>query len=379
MCGRRPDREVADVGDCELPEVQSLTTTVLEIPTEDTESDGTFAWSSTCAVVVEARAGGLTGLGYTYGAPAAAAVVQHLLEPVVVGRSVGSVSAAWHAMYDALRNVGAPGIGATAVSAVDVALWDLKARTLEVPLAVALDCGAPAVPVYGSGGFTSFDDDRLAEQLGSWAQAGMRAVKMKVGRDPARDPHRVGVARAAVGTDVRLMVDANGAYQPQEALRLAEPFASEGVTWFEEPVSSDHVDELRFLRMRLPGGMELAAGEYGWSPWAYDALLAAPAVDVLQADVTRCGGFTGFKDVCQRAARAHLPVSAHCAPQLSLYAAAASSPEARDVEWFADHARLEPMIFDGTVGPTQGRLPVPADRIGHGLTLKRPDVDRWRR
>ena len=123
--------------------------------------------------------------------------------------------------------------------------------------------------------------------------------------------------------------------------------------------------------------MELAAGEYGWSPWAYDELVRRRAVDVLQADVTRCGGCTGFLRVVAAARHAHLPVSAHCAPQLSLHVAASAG--VRDVEWFASHVRVERLLLDGVVEPVTGHLPVPDDRPGHGLSLRRPDIERWAR
>ncbi|MEZ5181463.1 MAG: enolase C-terminal domain-like protein [Acidimicrobiales bacterium] len=360
-----------------LPPVDDLQTTVLRIPTEAPESDGTATWDATTMLVVEVRAGDETGLGYSYGSPAAAAVVHEHLASVVRDRPVDERPATWLAMYGALRNAGAPGIGATAISAVDIALWDLHARLLDRPLGDLLGRARDAVPVYGSGGFTSMDDDELRDQVAGWAEAGMAAVKVKVGRRPDDDPRRVALVRDAVGPDVRLMVDANGALEVSGALALAEALDGCGVRWFEEPVSSDHVHDLRLLRERVPPGMEVAAGEYGWSPWAYDALIGEQAVDALQADVTRCGGITGFLQVTARAEQAHLPVSAHCAPQASL-AVAAAAPAVRDLEWFADHARLEPMVFDGAVLPSGSALPVPGDRPGHGLALRRPDIDRWR-
>ena len=151
-----------------------------------------------------------------------------------------------------------------ALSAVDLALWDLKARLLDKPLVAALDAAHDGVPIYGSGGFCSYSDARLAEQLSGWTEEGIPRVKMKVGREPERDRGRVRTAREAIGEDVELFVDANGAYTRPQALEWARLYADEfGVKWFEEPVSSDDLEGLRFVRDHSPPGLEVAAGEYG--------------------------------------------------------------------------------------------------------------------
>ncbi len=200
-----------------------------------------------------------------------------------------------------------------AIAAVDIALWDLKARQLERPLVSLLGPARSAVPVYGSGGFTSYDEARLREQLGRWVGDGIAAVKMKVGRHPARDLQRVAVARDAVG-DAELFVDANGAYGRKQALALAGDFARLGVGWFEEPVPSADVAGLRLLRDRMPGTIDVAAGEYGYTLAGFRRLLEAGAVDVLQADATRCQGITGFLQGRGPGRGLRLPLSTHCAP-----------------------------------------------------------------
>lgn len=158
------------------------------IPTDAPEADGTLEWNRTSLVVVEVAAGGKTGLGYTYASSAAARVVADVLAPVVAGTDAMDVAAAWAAMRRTVRNLGRDGVCAAAISAVDVALWDLKAKLLDLPLARLLGMRRDGVAVYGSGGFTSYDAARLEAQLGGWASDGLRDVKMKVGARPGLRP-----------------------------------------------------------------------------------------------------------------------------------------------------------------------------------------------
>jgi L-alanine-DL-glutamate epimerase-like enolase superfamily enzyme len=326
-------------------------------------------------VLVEVWAGGAGGLGYTYSNVAAAEVVRGLLRAQVIGLDAFDTARAWRAMVRAVRNQGVPGICAMALSAVDIALWDLKARLLGLPLAQLLGTARDEVPAYGSGGFTSYPVPRLQEQLAGWVEAGMAWVKMKVGRRPREDPGRVAAAREAIG-DAGLMVDANGAYGFEEAARLGERFADLGVTWFEEPVPILDLTNLRLLRGRLPSGMELSAGEYGYELDYFRRLLEARAVDVLQADVTRCGGMTGFLAVSALCQAFGMQLSSHTAPALSVHPAVALQP-VRHAEYFHDHARVENMLFEGVAQPVDGNLAPDTSRPGLGLELKRRDAGEY--
>ena len=355
--------------------VESLDVAAYTIPTDEPESDGTLEWDSSTIVVVEAHGGGETGLGYTYCDAAAGKLVESKLADVVRGSDAADVRATWGRMSAALRNVGRPGLGFMALSAVDTALWDLHARCLGVSLAEVLGVVHETVPVYGSGGFTSYTLDRVREQLGGWVEEGIPRVKLKVGRDPDADPARLDAAREAVGADTELFVDANGAYSRKQALAWAERYASQwGVTWFEEPVSSEDVEGLRLLRDEGPPGLDIAAGEYGDVPVSFRRLLGA--VDCLQADVTRCGGYTGLLLVAGLCESAGIDLSGHCAPQLSAHGLAAVT-RLRHLEWFHDHVRLESMLFDGVLEPVGGELRPDRSRPGNGLELKRKEADRW--
>lgn len=327
-------------------------------------------------VVVEAAGGGERGIGYSYTDRAAATLVQSRLAEVVRGRDAMDTTGAWNAMRWAVRNVGLAGIAAAAISAVDVALWDLKARLLQVPLVTLLGAVRERVPIYGSGGFTSYTVDELQEQVGGWAAAGIRMVKMKVGSRPESDLARVRAAREAIGSDVALFVDANGAYRRKEALAFAHQFAALSVTWFEEPVPSADVAGLRLLRDHAPAPMDIAAGEYGADLEDFARLLEAGAVDVLQADATRCQGISGLMRVAALCEAHRVPLSAHTAPALHLHPCCALTPVVH-VEYFHDHVRLEPMLFDGVIAPVDGALAPDVSRPGLGLELKRADAARF--
>ncbi len=354
--------------------IEGLDVACYTIPTDAPESDGTLEWDSTTIVVVEAHAGGETGLGYTYASKAAAELVDEKLRDVVEGADALSVRSTWLRMGEVLRNAGRPGVGAMAVSAVDTALWDLKARLLDLPLVTLLDAAHEGVPVYGSGGFCSYSLQRLQEQLGGWVAEGIPRVKLKVGREPRNDPKRMDAVREAIGDETELYVDANGAYGRKQALAWAERYAGEwGVSWFEEPVSSADFDGLRLLRDRAP--LEIAAGEYAYV--LRDVANIVDRVDCLQLDVTRCCGITGVLEGAALANAHCLQVSGHCAPQLSAHALAAVSNR-RHLEYFHDHVRIESMLFDGVLEPVDGELRPDRSRPGHGLELKRAEADPWR-
>ena len=359
--------------------VTNVRASAYEVPTDAHESDGTLVWDSTVLVVVEVDGGGQTGLGYTYAHQAVVPLVEGKLAGTVRGRNALAVRSTWQAMVHEVRNLGATGVTAMAISAVDAALWDLKAQLLDVPLSVALDAAHDTVPIYGSGGFTSYDDGQLTNPLEEWVDGGIPRVKMKTGRDPARDRHRLSVARKAIGDDVDLFVDANGAFAARDAIEWAHIARGEfGVRWFEEPVSSDDLDGLRLVRERAPGGIDIAAGEYGWNPWQLEAMLDAQAVDCLQIDATRCLGITGFLTAAATAEAHQIDVSAHCAPQLSAQACTAVR-RLRHLEYFHDHVRIESMLFDGVLAPEPGGVLRPdRSRAGHGLTLRRDAAERFR-
>lgn len=360
------------------PKIADTKATAYTIPTDAPEADGTYAWQATTVMVVQVTCADVTGVGYTYTHKTAAPLARELMDIHVRGKSPFDTNALFSAMRAAQRNYGREGIAATALSAIDIAVWDLKAKLLGKPLCKVLGQMRDGAPVYGSGGFTTYSDKQLTDQLGGWASQGIPRVKMKVGSDPGDDLRRVKVARAAIGDRNELFVDANGAYSRKQALRFAEQFVAEcNVTWFEEPVSSDDLAGLHLLRDRAPAGMDIAAGEYGWTAMYLRNMIDAEAVDVIQADATRCGGVTGFMDAADQADAHPLPLSAHCGPSAHLHLACAARP-LRHVEYFHDHVRIESMLFDGFRAAKDGVMYPDLSRAGMGLEFKDADAERFR-
>lgn len=354
--------------------ITGVATGVYQFPTKRPEADGTLRWNATTAVTVTLTAGGQSGLGWTYSSPAAAAVIGDVLADVVRDRDAYDIAAGWSAMHRACRNLGTRGLVAQALSAMDIAWWDLKARLLHVPLGALMGGCRREVPIYGSGGFTTLTDGELAEQVAWWLSVGCPAMKIKIGESWGtridRDLDRVRRLRQLAGDSVELMVDANGGYNVGQARRVGAELDRLGVTWFEEPVSSDDIAGLSTLKNALH--CDVAAGEYAADLYEIRALL--PVVDCLQLDVTRCGGYTGWLRGAALAQAHNLHVSAHCAPALHA-PVAASIPNLRHAEWFADHARVEPLLVDGTPEVHGGAMHLD-DRVGHGMRLSK-QAAKW--
>jgi L-alanine-DL-glutamate epimerase-like enolase superfamily enzyme len=362
-----------------LPPVEELLATAYTVPTDAPEADGTAQWSATTIVVVNARAGEVVGTGWTYGPQACVDIVLDLLAPVAVGRSAMSVPGTWLAMRRTTRNATTAGMVGYAISAVDVALWDLKARLLGVSLTDLFGNVRADVPVYGSGGFTSYDDRRTVEQLGFWAhEQHIPRVKIKIaesdGKDEARDLHRMALARRTIGPHAELFVDANGGYTAKQAIRVARAAAQLDITWMEEPVSSDDLAGLAAVRTAIDA--DVAAGEYGTDVGYFERMCAANAVDCLQVDATRAGGYTAWLQAAAVAQGHGMQVSGHCAPNLHA-PVAASTVNLRHLEWFHDHVRIESVLFDGALDPSGGTITPDRARTGHGLELNPAAADPY--
>lgn len=346
------------------------------VPTDAPEGDGTLRWDSTTLTVCEIHAAGQVGLGFSYGNRAAAVVAQNLAEKCLLRKSAFEIPSLHRCMLAQVRNDGSRGIAAMAISALDIALWDLKAKLLGIAVVDLLGATYTSVLAYGSGGFTTYNDRQLTDQLSGWVTDGLKNVKMKIGAEPGADLARIRTAREVIGPSVNLFVDANGAFGARQAIGFAEKFADFGVSWFEEPVSSDDLAGLRRVRNSAPDTMEIAAGEYGYDALYFRRMIEAESVDVIQLDATRCRGFTGFLKGAAVASSFGCPISAHCAPSLHMHISCAVSPF-RHIEYFHDHARIEAMLFDGFIPPRNGELRPDRSRAGIGLIFKHRDAERF--
>lgn len=362
----------------EIVRIKKLQVNAYTISTETpVESDGTIEWNATTLVLVELSAGNVKGIGYTYADQSAAAFILSVLKHIVIGMNAMNIPAISAKMISAIRNNGNTGIAMMAVSAVDNALWDLKAKLLELPLCLLLGQARESMKLYGSGGFTSYDKNKLQQQLSGWAEEGFEHVKIKIGREPSKDVQRVEWARKAIGENVHLFVDANGAYNIKQAIDKANEFSAYSVSWFEEPVTSDNLSGLQNIKNHVAAPMQIAAGEYGYNIFYFKNMLEAGSVDVLQADATRCGGISNFIIAAHLAAGFQIPFSSHCAPALHLHAAL-SIPEFYIAEYFYDHARIEYILFDGISPPVNGLLKPNLQLPGLGLEFKYADAEKYK-
>lgn len=369
------DKEVVAVEDAVI--IQKIITSAYTIPTDSPESDGTIKWDSTTIVIVEIFAGNKKGIGFTYSNVAAAMLINTMLKKVIEGENCLDIPSLSQKMIAAVRNDGQCGIAMMAVSAVDNALWDLKAKIFDVPLCNLLGKANDKMLLYGSGGFTSYSDAQTRQQFEHWASQGITHFKMKVGREPGKDVERVQAARNAIGGKAQLFVDANGAYTTKQAIEKAKQFSDYNVTWFEEPLTSDNLPGLHYMKEHAPTGMNIAAGEYGYNLPYFKTMLDADAVDVLQADATRCGGITNFLKAGALSEARYIPFSSHCAPSLHLHASLAM-PSFFISEYFHDHVRIENLLFEGTPAPVNGSLQPDLTRPGFGLTFKNKDASKYK-
>lgn len=357
--------------------VKRLDVSAYKIPTDAPEADGSLQWNSTTLVLLEIEAANKKGIGYTYADESARFLIEHKLKELVLHKNAFDIQGINSFLTQQIRNSGSCGLTMMAISAIDNALWDLKAKILDVPLCKLIGQVKDSMLIYGSGGFTSYNKKQLQQQFSNWAEQGIQYMKMKVGTQPEKDLQRVKEAREVLNADIRLMIDANGAYTAKQALQKASEVLQYNVTWFEEPVSSDNLEGLHFIREHAPAKINIAAGEYGYNLPYFQAMLHAKAVDVLQADATRCGGITGFLKAGFLTEAHQLPFSSHCAPALHLHAAVCL-PSFFISEYFHDHVRIEHQLFDGVSTVKNGVMTPDLSRPGFGFEFRHQDAEKYK-
>jgi L-alanine-DL-glutamate epimerase-like enolase superfamily enzyme len=310
---------------------------------------------------------GAEGVGYTYtvgtGGAAVHALIARDLAPLLAGRDPGPIEALWQTMWWALHYGGRGGAQALAVSAVDIALWDLRARRHGVPLWRLLGGFDPRVPCYAGGIDLDFPLEALLRQTDANLARGFRAIKMKVGRPSLReDVERVRAMRAHLGPEFPLMVDANMRWSADEAIRAARALRDLDLVWLEEPTIPD--DVAGHVRIVREGGVPVAAGENLHTLHEFRQLIAAGGVTFPEPDATNCGGVTVFMKVCHLAEAFNLPVTSHGAHDLTVHLlAAAPNRSYLEAHGFGlDRFIAEPLTI------REGAAVAP-ERPGHGIEL----------
>jgi L-alanine-DL-glutamate epimerase-like enolase superfamily enzyme len=343
--------------------VASARTWMLRLPQNREHRDSPHATMELVGLDVESG-GGSTGLGYTFtisygGGEAVKALLDHVLVPRILGRSVNDYPAMWDEMWRATRRLGS-GISHMAIAAVDIALWDLRARSQGLSLAKALGQVHHTVPTYSSGRASpTLPTEQLVEASLDSIAHGHTAIKLRVGMHPGEDTRRVAAVRDAVGPDVRIMCDANERLDLPTAQWLGRRLLDHDVFWFEEPLPSEHVDGYRQLASTLP--LAITGGEHLFSLWEFTRYVEREAISILQPDVCMVGGVTEWLRIANLGLAHGLPVSPHFVPELHVHLAAAT-PNAMYVESF-------PMFDELTVHELEvreGHMSVP-DRLGHGV------------
>lgn len=312
-------------------------------------------------------ADGAEGTGYTYTVGRNGGAVHDILHreiaQIVAGDDADRTECLWHRIWWALHYGGRGGPTVLALSAFDIALWDLKARRAGVPLWMLLGGHDPLVPCYAGGIDLDLPLDALLRQTDENLARGFRAIKMKVGRPRlTEDVERLAAMRRHLGEDFPLMVDANMRWTVDQAIRAARAFAPHAPEWLEEPISPD--DVAGHARVGRDGGLPIAAGENLRSLWEFRALITCGGVTFPEPDVTNCGGVTAFMKVAHLAEAFGLPVTSHGAHDVTVHLlAAVSNRSFLEAHGFGlDRYIADPLVIrDG--------FAVAPDRPGHGITF----------
>jgi D-arabinonate dehydratase len=361
--------------------ITEVKTTVVSIPHLGGFQDATIRHPtqgmSQCFVQIRTDEG-LEGLGVGGGAMSAKVLIESSLKPLLIGQDPLAIEKLWDDMFWQVRGVGRKGIAFCAISAVDTALWDLKAKFFNVPLYKLLGAYTDTVPIYGSGGWTHFNlDELLAEQTG-YVEQGMKSVKMKVGKDFGRsereDIERLAAVRAAVGDDIEVLIDANNGYYAKQAIRMAREFEPYHVGWFEEPVLADDIDCLAAVAAAID--IPVATGEHEYTKFGFRDLIARGGADIVQPDIGRVGGVTEWLKVAHLAHAFNLPVAPHAYQVIHLHVACAI-PNLRIVEYLGIVEEFDKIVYTEFPQPKEGMWSPDPDKPGLGLALNPEIVQKY--
>lgn len=324
-----------------------------------------------CVVQVTTEQG-LTGIGVTYhevGGEAIKELIEKYFAPKLIDRDPFQTEAIWEELFHYARGVGRKGLSFCALSAVDIALWDLKGKILDLPLYCLLGGNEKQVPIYASGGWTSHDDDALVEEALMMVRRGYRMIKLKVGveggKNIQRDIARCRKVREAIGPDIGFMVDANNAFHAAEAVRLANSIREYDIMLFEEPVFADDIPGLK--RFKQGTDIPLGTGEHEYTRYGARDLIMGEAVDYLQMDATRCGGITEMNKVTALSQAWNLAFAPHAMEHIHMHLVSAA-PNGVFLERLFLFEDITAMVYQDAPVPEKGILTIP-DKPGLGLEL----------
>ena len=321
----------------------------------------------------------VTGLGVGIAHPGVRVTIDKTLKSLLIGEDPFAIERLWERMFWRVRSYGRKGIAFCAISAVDIALWDLKAKALGLPLYRLLGPYQERVPIYGSGGWTHFDERELVEeQTGYIERLGVRAVKMKVAKDFGRsereDVRRLAAVRQAVGDEVEVLIDANNGYYAKQAIGMAKRFEDYNVGWFEEPVLADDIQGLAEIARAI--SIPVATGEHEYLKYGFKDLIARGGADIVQPDVGRVGGVTEWMKVAHLAHAFNLPVAPHAFQLVHLHLACAT-PNLRIVEYLGVSEEGDRVWYTEFPRPKDGWWAPYPDRPGLGLELDPKAVEQY--
>lgn len=319
---------------------------------------------------------GIEGLGYTmmvggFGANSVRAYLEESLIPLMIGEDPRDVGRLWQKMYENDRGIRKKGVPVYAISAIDIGLWDILAKSMDQPVWRLLGAHADKVPVYGSGGFLPYTVDQIVTEAEGFRALGCRHYKFKLGRENLMENvTRVREVRKALGDDMEILVDANQRWDVATNIRVANQLEDCALYWYEEPVLADNIAQCAEVARAIT--TPVATGENEYTRYGFRDLIDNKAAQFLNPDIHRCGGFSEMMKISHLAAAYDIQIAPHLVPELSIHVLV-SIPNAALVEFLAGSPEDlwvdPPQIVDGMMAPP--------DRPGHGMEFSAEALKRY--
>lgn len=368
--------------------MENLKITGIKVTLCETHVKGNFADSTRHVetigfVVVDVSTNqGIHGIGVTYhevGGEAIREFIQYAIAPKMVGRSPFETETLYEENFHYMRGVGRKGLAYCAYSAVDVALWDIKGKALGMPLYRLLGGTNPCVPIYGSGGWTSYSTEELVAEAKMMVARGYKKIKLKVGvdggRNPSEDVRRVAAVREAIGPDIGFMLDANNVWRASAAMQFANRVREYNIEFFEEPVFADDIPGL--AEFKRGTDIPLATGEHEYTRFGVRDLLLNNAADIVQCDVTRCGGYTEMLKIVGMTQAWNKGFAPHGMEHMHMHLVAAA-PNGMYLEHLFMFDEVVHNVYKDAPEPKDGILTIP-DKPGLGIELNEDYIREYGR